>query len=392
MVPAAWVRLDALPLTPNGKLDRKALPAPGAATGERRVPYAAPRDRRELGLVQIWEELLESGPIGVHDDFFSLGGHSLMALRLMARIRTRLGGELPLTALFRNPTVAGLARLLRQAAPRQRREPLVEVQTGHGGIPVFFVHPVGGDVLCYLDLARELGPDRSVYALQAPDPEPGRGPLATIESLAEHYLEAVRRVQPAGPYLLGGWSMGGLVAFEMARRLLGAGEAVAQVLLIDTYLAAAPGGPEPDLPARVELFARDLFGLTGHALPPLDDAVWSLPGEDLLRALFDRSVAAEILPADLEFAELRRTFDVFSANLEAMHRYGAGPYAGHVALFRAAERTADLEDPAHAWSGLVRNLTVLPSPGNHYSILKPPGVTRLGGLVRALLAPSPSVE
>jgi thioesterase domain-containing protein len=373
-------------------LDRKALPAPGTVTGERRVPYLGPRDLQELMLVQIWEELLEVHPIGVHDDFFSLGGHSLMALRLMARLRARLGRGLPLTALFRSPSVAGLARRLREAAPRERREPLVEIQAGGGGIPVFLVHPVGGDVLCYLDLARELGPGRPIYGLQAPDPEPGKEPLSRIEDLAERYLEAVRRVRPNGPYLLGGWSMGGLVAFDMARQLLLAGEAVAQVVLIDTYAATAPGEPELDLPTRVALFARDLFGLTGLDLPPLDDGVWSLEGEELLRELYDRSVATEILPADLEFAELRRTFDVFSANLNAMYRYAGQPYPGHVALIRAEERAEGQKDPALVWSGLVQDLTVSSSPGNHYSILRQPGVRRLGELVRTLLDPDPSVE
>ncbi|KYG05796.1 hypothetical protein BE21_38460, partial [Sorangium cellulosum] len=240
MVPPALVPIERWPQTPSGKIDRRALaasaPAALAALAEgARVP---PRTRLELELCALFEELLGAPGVGVTDDFFSLGGHSLLAVRLMTEIRGRFGRDLPLTSLFRAPTVEGLAALLRDGggAPGGRASVVVPLHTRGARPPLFFVHPVGGNVLCYADLAAALGDERPFYGIQAYGLETPPRPLGSVGEMAEAYCEELRRVQPEGPYLLGGWSMGGVVAFEMARVLERAGRSVAAVVLLDAYL------------------------------------------------------------------------------------------------------------------------------------------------------------
>src|SRR5436305_6176250 len=186
----------------------------------------------------------------------------------MARIEQRFSRTLPLATLFTAPTLAALAALVSASAgmsagtsgSRQGRSPLVAVKP-HGDRPPFFcVHPIGGNVLCYLDLSRHLAPEQPFYALQTPDPAE-----ASVEAMAARYLREVRRVQPRGPYRLGGWSMGGLVAFEMARQLERAGEELELVALIDTPPPSSDPSPTP--PADEEMmaaFADDLSRLSGH--------------------------------------------------------------------------------------------------------------------------------
>src|SRR6202023_1325730 len=273
---------DRLPLNANDKVDGQALPAPVPGREAPGRDFVAPRDPLELRLASIWEELLGSRPIGVRDDFFELGGHSLLAVQLMARLQAAFGRSLPTAAVLRHPTVEGLAALLREGAAPARRGALVEMTPG-GARALFCVHPIGGDVLCYAHLPRPLGGEMAVHALQVPDRD-GEAPWTTLEEMARHYVGCVRETQPAGPYALAGWSMGGVVAFEMARQLESAGEQVALLALMDAGRDDFGGG------ARVARFAGDLARLLG-----LDLAAVSI---DLARLTAPEPLAA--LPAAAE--------------------------------------------------------------------------------------------
>ena len=216
LLPTTFVRLDALPRTPVGKLDQAALVSAPQRVGPGHADtYVAPRDLWELRLARLWEELLDVHPVGVTDNFFDLGGHSLLAVRLQLRVQEEFGPELPLAILFQESTIEALARRLRGPAPAAAWSPLVPIQVG-GGEPPFCVHPVGGHVGCYAPLARHLGSDQPFYGLQAAGLEGDQEPGDEVEAMAARYLAAVRAVQPHGPYRLGGWSFGGLVAFAMA--------------------------------------------------------------------------------------------------------------------------------------------------------------------------------
>ncbi|MEN3334096.1 MAG: hypothetical protein V7641_3461 [Blastocatellia bacterium] len=233
MVPAAFILLDAMPLSPNGKINRNLLPVPEAARQDMGGAYIKPRDPLEHQLAQIWEELFGIHPIGVTDSFFDLGGHSLLAVRMMDRLEQALGKSLPLATLFAGATIEHLAQALLSQEANSRCAPVVEIQRGVGR-PFFYLHGDfnGGGLYC-LSLARHLGNEQPFYALQ-PHGLNGQPVPTSIEAMAEHHLKTLREVQSTGPYLLGGHCNGGLIAFEMARRLEAAGERVALLALICT--------------------------------------------------------------------------------------------------------------------------------------------------------------
>src|SRR5262249_32742163 len=189
--------------------------------------------------------------------------HSLLGVRLASRIRKQFGREVPLSFLLQRPTIERLAVLLRANATPLPRSALVPIHAEGTRVPFFCVHPVGGNVLCYAALARQLGPEQPFYGFQSPD-FAGETKPHTIEALASHYLRHVRTVQSQGPYRLGGWSMGGVIAFEMARQLSEAGERVQLLALIDSYAPQSIERPEHfDL---LRMFVEDIEGTFGRSL------------------------------------------------------------------------------------------------------------------------------
>jgi amino acid adenylation domain-containing protein len=380
MLPSAFVLLDALPLTPIGKLDRGALPAPQPERAAAEGTFSAPRDLLELQLAQIWEEVLGVHPIGVRDDFFALGGHSLLAVRLMARIAQRLGRRLPLSSLFEGSTVEQLAAVLRRQLDATPLSPLVGIQPHGARRPFFCVHPAGGEVLCYMPLARHLGPEQPFYGVQAPGLDDGQAPLADVEAMAAHYLAAVRAAQPDGPYLLGGWSAGGLIAFEMAQQLQAQGQQVALLALFDTWLPQCAEEPEDDDRAILRSFAQDLD--LGLDLSLLDE-----PGAQLA-AILEQAQQAGALPPDIGLDQIRRILEVFRANRRAVRSYEPQPYPGRITYFQASEaEPADERDPVLEWAtlaagGMERHVV----PGTHFTIVGEPHVKVLAERLSACLA------
>lgn len=247
MVPSDFVSLEAFPLTANGKIDRQALAALETTGLTMEDSFVAPRLLVHHQLVQIWEELLDVRPIGIADNFFSLGGHSLLAVRLMARIEQVCGKKLPLTILYAGATIEYLACALqeenessaeRSLDPRAR---VVTVQPGGSKRPFFFLHGdwYGGGFYC-LNLARGLEADQPFYVLEPYDFDRHATP-PTFEEMAAAHIEALRGVQPEGPYLLGGFCNGGLMAYEMARQLHAQGQTVDMLILIDPAMPHSHG-------------------------------------------------------------------------------------------------------------------------------------------------------
>jgi amino acid adenylation domain-containing protein len=252
MLPSRFVFLAELPLTSNGKVDRRSLPAPDQTNTNLAKSFVASRDELELRLVWIWERVLGTKPIGVRDDFFELGGDSLLAARLFARLEKLTSKRLPLALLFQAPTIEQLAGLLRDTSWSPSWSSLVAIQPNGSKPPFFCVHAHRGNVLNFNALARHLGTEQPFYGLQARGLD-GSGPgHSTIEEMAAHYIDEIRSVQPSGPYLLGGYCFGGKVAFEMAQQLKAQHEEVALLALIDSY---APGHPRR-LPWRQRSKAR----------------------------------------------------------------------------------------------------------------------------------------
>jgi amino acid adenylation domain-containing protein len=371
MLPAAFVSVESLPQTPNGKLDRQALPAPSARGPE---PLAPPRTPLEQTLAEIFSQLLHRDPIGIHDNFFSLGGHSLLAVRLFAQLAQRTGRTLPLATLFHQPTIAGLAAALQVPAPAPAHQTVVPLQPEGTRPPLFCIHPVGGHVLCYVALARALGPAQPVYGVQAtPVAAADSPPPETLEAAAGRYVRAIREVQPSGPYQLLGWSLGGVLAFEMARQLVQAGQQVSLLALLDSY---APGSPLPELQGAPEQmllrwFLSDLTRQKGDS----GDQELPLDGLTELGPALSRLRAKGLLPPDAQEAQLEALYALFRRNLQLTVGYGPGDYAGPVLLLRAAAAGVAAA-PDHGWRALCSGqLEVVELPGDHYTIVGPAAVS-----------------
>ncbi|HKH49381.1 MAG TPA: amino acid adenylation domain-containing protein, partial [Thermoanaerobaculia bacterium] len=364
MVPSVFVPMEKLPLNPNGKVDRRALPdpedvLPALERLRRKVP---PRDNLELRLVRIWEEVLGTSPVGVTDDFFDLGGYSLLGATLLARVESDFGRTLPLAALFQGPTVEELAHLLRVGGGAGDEPVLLRLQAGsEARPPLFLLHPAGGRALEYVELARALGPSWPVWGLQ--DVEPPDAPR-TLTGMAETYLRHVRAVRPTGPYLLAGWSFGGRLAFEMARQLAAAGEKAAFVGMIDT----GPVEPVDRQVTDADLLAEQLAGEL-----PLDPAELR-QSADPVAMVVARAQQAGVLPPDYPLEDARRQLQLFKAHLEIAHTDRPGPYPGRVTFF-AAEEQPDLppevpDEPGHGWAALAGKLEIIPVPGNHVTLIR----------------------
>ena len=244
MIPSAFVWLDALPLTPNGKLDARKLPPPDAATVATSAAAVAPRNETERGIAAIWARVLGCDAPSVLDDFFTVGGHSLLALRLLGEIRKKFGAEIPARRLFETPTIEGLAAYLSEhaaiSAPAGKF--LVPVQRGDPSLPPLFLVAGGwgGEIefLVYGELSRQIDPARPIWGLKARGAGTGDAPHASVAAMAADYLCEVRRIQPRGPYFLAGECVGGICAYEMACQLEEAGENVALLVLLDTVVPA----------------------------------------------------------------------------------------------------------------------------------------------------------
>jgi amino acid adenylation domain-containing protein len=388
MVPRSFVFLPELPLTRNGKVDRAALPAPDETNKKSTKAFVAPRDVLELELAQTWREVLNKHSIGMRDNFFELGGHSILAARLMARIHQQFGHRLPLTTLFQDATIEHLAGILRrQAKPAARHSSLVMIQPGSSRPPFFSVHPSGGNVLCYAELARHLGPDQPVYGLQAQllnktgDFQPG------IEEMAAHYLTELRTVQPAGPYFLGGWSFGGLVAFEMARRLQAQAEEVALLALLDTKIPSSQERmAKIDEIVLMTNFASDL-GLTLDHLEVSPDELLRRAPDQQLAYVLEMAGRANILPPDLDLFDLQRLYQVFKANVRARQNYKPKPADCYVTLFQAAESLPSAQaEVAKEWNELaLAGVEIHSVPGNHFDMVREPHVKTLAEQLRACM-------
>jgi non-ribosomal peptide synthase protein (TIGR01720 family) len=367
--------MDEFPRTADGRVDEAALPA--LADDEDPEPLAAgaipPRTADELRLARIWERALGLRSVDVRASFFELGGDSLLAIRVIDEATRALGREVPMAVLLQEPTIEAMAAALR-AEPADWT-PLVEVTPGDG-TPFFCVHPAGGGVLCYAELARLLAP-QPFCALQARGFDRDDPPYDDLAAMAERYLVDVRARQARGPYLLGGWSMGGLVAYEMAQQLLAAGEQVELLVLIDT--------PTPDhledLPDEAAVLVRLL-----ESVVPLDPAqLRSLPAAERLRHVLAEAERLQAVPPGLEVERAAHLFQVYATHLDAIRRYRLRPYGGRVCQLRATQT-----DPASAEFGWREFLTgqfdVVEVPGTHETVLWPPNVQQLAERLRAQLA------
>jgi amino acid adenylation domain-containing protein len=361
MVPSAFVELEALPLTPNGKVDRRGLPAPTSITRTAEEPYVAATLLEHSELIQIWEELLDVRPIGIRDNFFYMGGNSLLAARLVERIEQAFGKELPLSTLFTGPTIEQLVQALQPGAQQHSRTSFVAVQAGGFRRPFFYLHGAWeSDAFYCFHLAHHLGPDQPFYAL-APYAFDGSGVLPTVEEMAAAHIRLVRSIQPQGPYLLGGFCNGGLVAYEMARQLEAQGQRVDHLVLV-----------VPAYPPVLHALARGVIQRMGALLGLNQERRYT--GFLRLRHIYKylrRQRSAETLKS---FRSIDPSIHTLFPTAEALRQddyalydwiitgYTPLPYPGEISLIWARE------EPFHgAWRKAARahNVALHVIPGTH---------------------------
>ena len=353
MVPSHLVALEAFPLTANNKIDVKALPEP---TGERAAgsePPRPPRGPLEVQLTALWSHVLGRDATGVHDDFFDLGGHSLKAVELLTHLEHLYGRKLPLAVLFEAPTVARMASLLAESVWEPPWRFLVAIQPTGSAAPLFLVPGVGGTVLTFGKLARLLGPDQPVYGLQARGLDGKDKPFTSVVEAATHYLEEVRSLRPAGPYVIGGTCTGGVIAYEMAQQLRAQGELVTLMLIETWHPSSYRVGPLPPgglIPVRVLWSKLVGYGATLANLP-LDQWPRFLRAKALrMQVLLDEGLDAALADSSYHVDQ------VIEATLYAVAHYDAEPYPGGLLNVVAAERPLPptVVDTRHRWEALSR--------------------------------------
>lgn len=391
MIPATFVPLRTVPLTPNGKVDRKALPEPDKSRPlvER---VATPRDAVELKLTQIWENVLDVHPIGIEDKFFDLGGHSLLAVKVIAQIEKVFGRRLRVATVFQAPTIEQLAAIIReeiQEGSALAGTSLVEIQSQGSRPPLFLVHGAGGGMFWgYVNLSRHLGADQPVYGLKSRGLD-GREELGSIEEMAAHYVADIRRLQPHGPYHLGGYCFGGTVAMEMARQINAQGEEVALLALLN----CSPPNSDYDriswTPAWGLRFGRNLLYWVDyfrHWMPAqrreffrwkkeiLKQRIARLLGRDSnppLKIDADNLVDLSSFPTDQR--------KLWRIHIDSLLKYHPQRYTGRVHLFRSPGHPLICSfEPDYGWGGLAAGgVDISIVPGVHEKILEEPCVRSL---------------
>ncbi|GIJ42392.1 non-ribosomal peptide synthetase [Micromonospora andamanensis] len=408
LVPTHVHWLPEMPLTPSGKRDDGRLRE--LPLSVRTARPTAPRNRHERVLAEIAAELLHLPQVDVEHNLFELGATSLTAMRMVTLIEKRYGVAVPVAAFVTAPTVSNLAALLRAGGVDPASvDPVVPIRTGGERPPLFLVHPIGGNVLCYLPLARHLPRNQPVHALQAAGISAGTEPLRSVPALAASYLAAIRRVQPTGPYTIGGWSFGGVVAFEMARQLNltarrlddAAAGPVERLILIDPI---ARGGDDP-VPVTEDVLLDWFFwelmplDLDRPVLEPIPSNLAS-PTERLDFVARRAGTAGVLRPGDSP-AAVRRLFEVFKANWEAIIAYRPGVIDQDITLLRASDPLPPLLKPMHdiagslhldprnGWGELTTGrLDVIDVPGDHLALMEPPHVVDVADRIAELLAGS----
>ncbi|MEH2327802.1 non-ribosomal peptide synthetase [Nostoc sp.] len=383
MLPSSFVVLDALPLTPNGKVDKRSLTTDEVIRPNTTQSFLAPRNFTELSLVKLWENLLNTNPIGVKDNFFDLGGHSFLAVRLMAQIQDKFEHNLTLSTLFENPTIEKLAIIVSQPSRDSSNSPLVAINSFGDKIPFFCMHGAGGGINNYFKLSRRLGEDYPFYALEH-TLEQDLPEIISVEETATRYLQEIRQVQPNGPYFLGGHCYGGVIAFEMAQQLQRQGQTVGLLVLIDTIQ------PETRIKSTKDDDAKFLLRMA-ESIKTNNNIDFSIPFEELrvlpLNEQFHLvNKKANFIFSDTEVEDFLHYYKLFRAHVQAMRDYVPKVYPQSITLFRAKEeiihdfdnREWSTDDPLLGWGKYSSQpIQVIEVSGDHFSIFVEPHIQEL---------------
>jgi len=374
-LPKQIILLKALPVLPSGKIDYHALPEPTESDSIIDNYFTEPIDELELYLVNLWESLLEHHPISTQDNFFDLGGDSLLVIIMITELEKKFDQTFSLAMLFYAPTIVRLASAIREKGWKPAWSSLVPIRTNGSKPPLFCVHADGG-AFFYRHFTSHLSPDQPVYGIQARGLDGTEEPFTKIEDMAKHYINEIRSIQPMGPYLISGFSMGGVIVYEMAQQLLEYGE-TSLVIFLD---APSPSYNDEIFESSSRKKLKRLMHLNIRDF--LTRVIYRL--KQRYRWLSTELLSRFYLRLGRPLSPTLRIHRVRELNQKIASQYKPAPYNGPVIVCRACEHRSNTQlDPTLGWSKYVNStITDYAIPGNHESIFKEPNVQMLAERVQ----------
>lgn len=389
MLPANIVLLNSLPRLGNGKLDMQALGGIKAETIlESAHTTVAPRDETELALLHIWKEVTKNSTISITDNFFDVGGNSLMAIELIGKINNRFASNLSISVLFEHNSIGSIARLIRSKnAVVPVSNSLVLLKKGSSETTIFFVHPAGGDILCYYDLAQCIADTTTVYGIQSSIAVND----SSIKAMATHYLEALKNKGLAGNFIFAGWSMGALVAYEMAVQLQQSENKTSQVIILDQKAPEYKLNPTTTLITPIErlaVFAGKVEQLVGAPMYINKEVLQQLNAVEQSDLFLKQFKKHNIVPEDIETKDFHGFLEKMILHNEITIDYKAEKYNGSVLLVKADDSTvASKNDNQHYnWNYYSTNMKSANVPGTHITMMKMPNVKQVADVINATIS------
>ena len=379
MIPKVLIKIDKIPLTSNGKIDKKRLPIRDLLNIVEENVFISPINKNQELIASIWGEALDIKKVSIKDDFFELGGHSMIAIKVMIEVEKQSGIRLPLSTLFENPTVEKLAKLLELKIEKQP-DSLVVIRATGSKPPIYLVHGGGMNVLVFRSMAQFLDQEQPVYALQALGLNGETLFYYSIEEIAKKYLSEILEQNPNGPYQLTGYSLGGKIAFEMAKQLRVLGKTVKMLGIFDTYIHKQDAGLSKIMSKIERQFKK---------VPFIIDRLISAPGETIkyqtliAKTKITNKIGREI-PADEIFTynkAMINAYDIASAN------YKMEPIDVPIQLFRVEKRIYFLDDPIYlGWKSYTsKRVDIHEVPGDHKTFLFPPNDKEFAKILQQVL-------
>lgn len=389
MLPAEYFVLDKFPLTTSGKIDRQALAQMETIAYEETAFITVARTPEEKLIAEIWENALNVPSIDVTKDFFELGGHSMIAVQVMSQLEKRTNIKLPISVLFEYPTIQGLANYVKEKGGKNPWNSLVSIKPSGSKTPLYIVHGGGMNVTPFYAIAKHLDPEQPLYGLQAYGLNGKDEPLTTIEAIAAQYVSEVLRQNPDGPYALAGYSLGGLIAFEMAHQLKRQGKQIKALVMFDTYAIRSDHNNSAALRAinlvRREvgkrIFDLEMLFFNPRLLKRVKKESFRTKANKIRNKLHKRENESEIMRIINKLKKI---------HIEAGNNYDISKYDGEIYLFRAKIRTSYERDHKYfGWKPFVKKVNVIEMEGEHTTMFDPPNEKNFVKILQKILDDSP---
>ncbi|MBK9399632.1 MAG: amino acid adenylation domain-containing protein [Bacteroidetes bacterium] len=393
MIPTLWMKMDSFPLTPNRKIDRKALPKQSVGKPVERIKSADETlTPLQLQISKVWKDTLHVSEVTLDDNFFEQGGYSILAVKLMVDLEKETGIRLPIAVLFTHSTIRKLSSLYDKPAEEDVWSPIVTIKEEGKRKPMYFVHGVSGNVFKYFALGKLLHPDQPSLGLQGFGLNGKDIPFTNMEEMAAYHIEALLKFQPNGPYMLGGGSFGGYLAYEMAIQLMEKGKEVSFLALYDLDAAKKtdflPGGVKQLMGATL-LASRFIKRATVLAKADKEERKNYFEARKKIKEVGELESWLDIFNVTEMIGEDAATYfkRVEEACYEALMNYKIKPYKGSLVLFRAKDGHYNNEyDEDLGWGNFVKGkTTVITVPGDHNTIFEEPNVPVLAAKMNEIL-------